>query len=201
MNRFAAQVFTLLMRKEHAGFIFPAGPLACRTVEECLQALQRQYITLGRERIVDFCICQVYALSSFGAEYLLRWRVSHSFGVKARKRYAAQTPVQEYFQDKWLRSHGLSRGGLRSLFADRSHHPLYKFLFPEYEERTKGRLCGTEAGFHVCRMSTLLWTPFSAVCSRCTFSSPCREITQRRYHELYRLRLEEFNEQTELGHE
>lgn len=65
-----------------------------------------------------------------------------------------------------------------------------KFLYPEYEDATKCRRIGTEAGLYVCSLSTLLWTPLSPVCRECTMAEKCREMTCERYPELYRLRVE-----------
>lgn len=82
------------------------------------------------------------------------------------------------------------RGGLLHEVRDRSQHPLAKFLYPEYEDATKRRRIGTEAGLYVCCLSTLLWTPLSPVCQECAMAGKCREMTRERYPELYRLRVE-----------
>ena len=58
------------------------------------------------------------------------------------------------------------------------------------EETTKRRLLSTEAGYLVCALSTLMWTPFSPSCSKCAKAEPCRRRTQARYPELYRIRCE-----------
>lgn len=188
-SKYTSQVFTHLMKKVFPDFTFPGGAVSDRCVEACLASLQARCITVGRERIVDFCICQVYALSRFGEDYLRRWKVNHSFGPKALERYALETSAHRYYQDKWLTEHSLSRKGLMSLFGDRSQHPLGKFIFPEYEESTKRRQMGTQTGFYICQVSTLLWTPFSGACAQCPFSEKCRERTRSKYHELYRLRI------------
>nr|DAP23305.1 MAG TPA: hypothetical protein [Caudoviricetes sp.] len=114
----------------------------------------------------------------------------HSFGRKALERFARNTSTHRYWEDRWLKEHGLSRGGLLHEVRDRSQHPLAKFLYPEYEDATKCRRIGTEAGLYVCSLSTLLWTPLSPVCRECTMAEKCREMTCERYPELYRLRVE-----------
>lgn len=198
-NRLTSEVFTLLMRTLNPEFKFPGGAVARKCVDSCLDTLQERYISLGSERIVDFCICQVYALSRFGAEYLRRWRVNHSFGGKALNRYATQTNAHRHYQDCWLKGIGYTRSGLQYLFTNRAHHPLAKFIYPEYEDATKRRLQGTTAGFCICQMSTLLWTPFSPVCQKCPFSKRCRAITAHKHHELYRLRVEQYKERRKHG--
>ncbi len=198
-DKYARQVFTMLFKLIDPAFSFPGGGIAARSVAQCMAALERKHITLGRERIVDYCVCQAYAVTRFGEDYLPRWRVTHSFGEKALERYDRNTAIQKYHQDRWLREHGLSRGAILSLFQDRSQHPLFKFVFPEYEEGTKKRLLGTAAGFYICQVSTLGWTPFSPACECCPTAEKCREVTRQRYCELYRIRVEAYHERGRHG--
>lgn len=200
-SRFATEVFTYLMRRMYPEFIFPGGGAARKCVDTCVKKLQERYMSLGTDRIVEFCICQVHAISRFGEDYMRRWRVSHSFGGKALERYTTQTDAHRYYQDRWLEEHNLSRQTLQAYFGSRSQHPLEKFIYPEYEEFTKRRLLGTAAGFYICQMSTLLWTPLSSACSECPFSDACRDMTSRRYHELYRLRIEYYNQRMNHGNQ
>lgn len=147
---------------------------------------------LSDERIADFCICQVHAISRFDGGYLAyRWIPAHSFGPKARKRFAATTPVRRYHEDRWLQEAGLNRASLPLLLKDRREHPLWQFLDPAYEEATKQRVVNTPVGYYVCGISTLLWNPFSAACRKCSRAEFCRKRTAARYPELYRLRREE----------
>ena len=87
----------------------------------------------------------VYALSRFGKEYLSRWRMSHSFGTKARERFDGTTRGKRYWEERWLSAAGLSRAEVARMIEDRRQHPLYRFIFPEYEEATKRRMLSTEA--------------------------------------------------------
>lgn len=186
-----ANVFTILMRTAVApAFTFPKGGLAMRAVSSCLDALGGE---VSNERIVDFCICQVYAISRFEAVYLNRWRVSHSFGLKALERFAASRQASRYYEDRWLKRHGLSRDTLLSFIRDRREHPLFRYVFPRYEEATKKRVLNTTVGYYICGVSTLLWTPFSPVCRQCVHVESCRERTRINYPELYRIRTEEYN--------
>ena len=82
------------------------------------------------------------------------------------------------------------RHDLARAVEDRRSHPFGRFIYPEYEETTKRRLLSTEAGYLVCALSTLMWTPFSPSCSKCAKAEPCRRRTQARYPELYRIRCE-----------
>ena len=83
---------------------------------------------------------------------------------------------------------------LLALIADRRKHPLYKFIFPQYEESTKSRALNTDVGYYICGQSTLLWTPFSVSCQQCVKAEACKQRTRQAYPELYRIRTEEFNQ-------
>lgn len=184
------RLFTLILcRTLWPGFRFPGGRAAECAVERCAQALESTHGALSTERVADFCICQVYAISGYGEEYRRRWRPAHSFGAKALERFSATTLARRYYEDRWLHGYGLTREGLASETGC-GEHPLARFVFPEWEELTKRRLLSTEAGYLVCGSSTLLWTPQSPVCGRCVLRDRCRERTRRLYPELYRLRCE-----------
>lgn len=130
------------------------------------------------------------AISGYDTAYRRKWNVSHSFGKKAIGRYLRSGKERRYREDRWLKSFGLSRHDLARAVEDRRSHPFGRFIYPEYEETTKRRLLSTEAGYLVCALSTLMWTPFSPSCSKCAKAEPCRRRTQARYPELYRIRCE-----------
>lgn len=186
------KVFTFLMKRVYPGFTFPGGVTAQRAVTSCIHSLGSS----GQpdvERVVDFCVCQVYALSGFGEDYESRWNVSHSFGKRAQRRFAETKREIRFYEDKWLRKNELSREMLCELILDRSKHPQAKFIYPQYEDGTKKRLLGTTLGYYICGASTLLWTPFSPVCSECPKAAACQHRTRMIFPELYRIRIEEFN--------
>lgn len=190
-NEYCRRVFTLLMRETGwADFCFPGGGQSDRAVSDCRIALEHQYGEVSRERLVDFCVCQGYALSGYGPEYRRRWKVVHSFGKKAISRFLQSHAGRRYYEDRWLKDNGISRHVLLACIADRSTHPFSCFVYPEYEDHTKSRLLSTDAGFAICGLSTLLWTPFSPVCKKCKRSEACRKRTEKCFPELYRIRLE-----------
>lgn len=192
-NRWAVGVFTFLMRQAvDAGFRFPGGGVAQRTVAACMHWLDEGSGKLSREKVVDYCICQVYAITFYDREYLRRWKPSHSFGSKAQERFMGHSRARRYYEDIWLREHALSREVLVDMIRDRSRHPLAKFIYPQYEDATKARRAGTEIGLYVCSVSTLMWTPFSPVCRECSQHSACRRMTQELYPELCRIREDDY---------
>lgn len=185
------KVFTFLMKRVFPAFKFPAGTVARRTVATCLGKLEPSGCP-DTERIVDYCVCQVYAVSNFSEDYESRWGVSHSFGKRAMRRFAGMKREIRYYQDRWLKGKELNRGMLCELVRNRSIHPQAKFIYPQYEDRTKKRLLGTLLGYYICGASTLLWTPFSPVCLACPKAAACENRTRTVYPELYRIRVEEF---------
>jgi hypothetical protein len=192
-NRWVEQIFSFLMREMvEPSFRFPGGGIAARQISDCIEKLDDGTGALSREKVVDFCVCQVHIAAFFGEGYLSKWKVSHSFGKKALERFSRTGRAQRYHEDRWLQEKGLSRAALLDLFRDRSVHPLAKFIYPESEDRTKRRHRQSGAGLYVCSVSTLMWTPFSPVCASCSDAETCREMTRRRYQELYRIREEEF---------
>lgn len=185
------RLFTRLVRiTVWADFVFPAGGRTDRLLATCLDSLYREIPAVSPERLCDFCICQVYTLSGYDAAYRKRWNISHSFGQKAIGRYLRSGKERRYWEDRWLKNFGLSRNGLTQTVEDRRRHPFGRFIYPEYEETTKRRLLSTEAGYLVCALSTLMWTPFSPSCTQCAKAEPCRRRTEARYPELYRIRCE-----------
>lgn len=194
-NNLTVRIFSTLMKATvFPAFSFPGGGVAKRSVSSCLDSLEVLCKgEVSRERLVDFCICQIYAIHGFGIEYLKKWNVNHSFGNKALLRFSMNNSRKRYYEDMWLAKKNLSRQGLLETFRDKKEHPLVKFIFPEYEEGTKGRLHNTEAGFYICQLSTLLYTPFSSLCRNCKYAEECISILQEKYPELFRIRIEGYN--------
>lgn len=186
-------VFTRLMECLEPSFRFPSGGSGIRYVCKCIDMLEKEYTCLSRERVVDFCVTQVFAVSKYAKKYIRNhWNPSHSFGNKALERFRGDRKFQRYYEDKWLEDVKLSRVGLLRLIVDKKVHPLEKFIFPQHEEVTKMRAQEVEFGFYVCCISTLLWTPFSPTCRNCTHVESCKKKTAEVYTELYRLRIEKF---------
>ncbi|WP_165045069.1 hypothetical protein [Dysgonomonas sp. ZJ709] len=186
---FTIRVFSFLMKEAvNKDFVFPGGGISRKTMAAYIDSLKES----GTERLTNYCICQVFAICSFGSAYNGKWNVSHSFGKKAIERFDRNTKANNFREDEWLKRIGLSRTGLLWQFRQSKEHPLEKFIYPEYEERTKQRMHNSEVGFYICQISTLLWTPFSKACRSCKNEQRCKNITGRKYEELYRIRTEEY---------
>lgn len=186
-------VFTRLMQKLLPSFTFPNGGRALAYVTKCLDSLENQQQALSKERVVDFCITQVYAISKYGNKYITNhWNASHSFGNKALQRFQGDRKFQRYYEDQWLKEINMSRGILLELISDKRKHPLEKYIFPIHEEVTKNRAQYLDWGFYICCTSTLLWTPFSPVCQTCRYAETCKTKTSQIYPELFRIRNQAF---------
>lgn len=107
-------------------------------------------------------------------------------------RFVIRKAGQKYYEDQWLEGYGLDREQLQAMVEDRRVHPFYRFVYPSWEEHTKRRAVSTEAGYYICAVSTLLWTPFSPVCCSYRLSADCQIRTRRLYPELYRIRIAEY---------
>ena len=183
------RVFTQLVQATlWKDFRFPNGGMVERYIGNCYDTIKKVTISICKERLVDFCVCQVYAMRDFSSVYRKHWKVSHSFGEKALQRYHNNNHHQRYYENRWLENYKLSRETFVKLIADRSHHPLEKYIYPEYEDGTKRRLLSTDVGYIICGASTLMWTPFSPVCQECNNVELCRKRTSVTYRELYRIR-------------
>lgn len=177
-------------RMVSAGFCFPRGGADRRVVAGCMEELEKWYGDLSPERIVDFCVAQVYAVYNFPPEYLKRWKASHSFGSRSLERYRNTGSGKRYYEDVWMKEQGITRSGFLQELTPHRKHPLSAFIDPAYEEHTKRRLLSTSAGYYICGVSTLMWNPFSFSCGKCGWKKRCMDRTRVRFPELYRLRIE-----------
>ncbi len=164
----------------------PQGGEPKRIVRTALQRLEKKYGRLSAQRVVDYVVCSAYAFKGRGVS----WKLNQVFGPKSMERYNSDKG-RIYHENKWLESvDDLSRTSLLNLIVDRSEHPKAKYVFLPSEERTKFRLLNREVGFAICQTSTLGWSPLSAACVECEFAKKCKHETQKKYPEIYRLRIE-----------
>lgn len=193
-SKLTSRLFVLLVRLTvQSTFIMPGGRLAEKQIDDAIDHLTKHYGEVGLERIVDYCVYQVHRISGLGSAYMPRWKLSHSFGTNTAKRFIARKQGQKYYEDKWLSDFRLTRENLLQHIEDRSTHPLFRFIYPDYEDTTKRRALSSVVGYYICGASTLLWTPFSEVCQSCIKSEACKIRTQKLYPEIYRLRVAEYN--------
>lgn len=142
-------------------------------------------------RMIDYCIFQLHK----NRESTFQQRLaSTAFGSTALQKYSAMTSCNKnYSEDKWLAKAQLTRTYLNSLIG-KQEHPQSKYIYMPSEEGTKKRGLNTDVGFIICSTSTLMWSPFSPSCQQCRNVERCRQETEIKYPELYRIRLERYEE-------
>lgn len=174
----------------HPGYRLPKGGEPTRVMRNALQRLEQKYGTLTAQRVVDYIICSAYAFKDRGSD----WKFNQVFGPKSMERFNTDKG-RIYYENKWLESEDLSRASLLNLIVDRSEHPKAKYIYMPSEEDTKLRLLNREVGFIICQTSTLGWSPLSEACSECEFVKKCKQETQKKYPEIFRLRIEYVSKQ------
>ena len=166
------------------GFRFPRGAAGRKQLAEFVMLFQNKYGSITNERIVDYCIYTAYAFRGRTVT------VKQLFSKPALTRFAKKLPGSVYYEDKWLYSKTLTRDYLMNFAKDRQEHPQQKYLYVPSEEASKSRMLNQQIGFYLCQSSTLGWSPLSPVCGKCNFVDECKNETQKKYPELFRLREE-----------
>ena len=174
----------------HPGYRLPQGGEPTRVMRTALQRVEKKYGALTAQRIVDYVVCSSYAFKDRSAN----WKLNQVFGPKSLERFNSDKG-RMFFENKWLESEDLSRSLLLNMIVDRSEHPKAKFIFVPSEEGTKQRLLNREVGFAICQTSTLGRSPLSTACSECHFVAKCKTETQKKYPEIFRLRIEYVSKQ------
>lgn len=172
------------------GYRLPKGGEPKRIMLAAFQRLEKKYGALTCPRIVDYVVCAAHAFRDRGDN----WKLNQVFGPKSMERYNSDKG-RVYYEDRWLKSENLTRAALMDMIIDRSVHPKAKYIFIPSEEGTKLRLLNALAGFAICQTSTLGWSPLSEACTQCNFIKQCKDETQKKYPEIYRLRTEYGKEQ------
>lgn len=169
-------------------FKFSGGGATTRTLNSFLDLMEKEFGSVTSERLVDFCVCAAYAFRNRP-----QWTINQVFGKSSIKRLKERTKGGKYYEDQWLSSVSLNRVDLVAMIADKSVHPQAKFIYIASEEPTKRRMLNTAVGYLICQTSTLGWSPLSESCSKCNLAEDCKQELQKRFPELYRIRIEHGN--------
>lgn len=178
-------VFSEIIKLISPTYKFNNGGANKRIIENFLNLLEKQFGAITCERLVDALISCIYIYRERE-----KWTLRQILGPTVFKKTLEHKHGVQFYQDKWLASGGLSRDGLVNLIKSRKEHPLHKFIYVPSEELTKKRQLNTNAGFILCQLSTLGWSPLSNACSLCNFMNECKIKTEEKYPEIYRLRTE-----------
>lgn len=180
------KVFSEIEKKlVDSSFRFSQGGSTARVLTKFIVLFEKEFGAVTKERLVDFCICTAHAYKNRKS-----WTVNQAFGPSSIKRLKESKRGARYYEDKWLEEGGITREALIQLIADRSEHPLARYIFLQSEEQTKKRLLNRPVGFAICQSSTLGWSPLSESCGDCNFIEQCKRETDRKYPELFRIRVE-----------
>jgi hypothetical protein len=179
-------VYTEIVRRlVNKTFRFSQGGKTSRTISKFLNEFEKEYGIITKERLVDFCICTAHIYRERE-----KWTIQQVFGPASLNRFRESKQGKVYYEDKWLSDGQLTRDYLYNLIADRKEHPQAKYIYVSSEEGTKKRLLNQKVGYLLCQTSTLGWSTVSQACNQCVFVQDCMKETQRKYPELYRIRLE-----------
>lgn len=181
-------VFTEIIHKlVNPTFKFSEGGATQKTLANFIAKIEKEFGSVTAERLVDICVFAAYRFRE------ARWTVKTVFGQATINNFKERKNGVKYYENKWLESQGLTRGYLVGLIADRREHPQAKYIYMASEENTKRRYLGQRIGYLLCQSSTLGWSPLSEACHRCSFTPECQSETNRKYPEIYRLRIENGN--------
>lgn len=187
------KVYTTIMKKAvDKNFAFPEGGRVKVKLSQFISKLNKEYGDVTAQRLVDYCVFQIHKNRS--SKYQSSLAVN-SFGDTGFSKYKEMANKRKnYAEDAWLSENELSRVELQSLIEINKEHPQAKYIYMESEEPMKKRFLGTLTGFFICCEGTLLWSPFSKCCNECALSDKCKIETAKRYPEIYRLRVEKYEE-------
>lgn len=188
-------VYTEIVRKAiDRTFKFPDGGKVDRQLSQFIQQFTETYGgEFSTTRLVDYCVFQIHKNRTSPHQRNL---APNTFGKTAFSKYQQMSSKQKtYAEDQWLKDVCLTRSYLNSLISiNKQVHPLAKYIYMPSEEGTKKRCVNTDIGLVICSTSTLMWSPFSATCQSCKNADECKQMTEKKYPELYRIRIEEYGE-------
>lgn len=192
IQRIIKGIYTEIMKKTiDRNFSFPEGDKMSSQLSQYISKFAQQQCagSLNYNRITDYIIFQIHRNSNGKFQNKLAYS---AFGSTAMSKYKSMSSKSlNCVEDKWLDAHGLNRVSLYPKISNGRTHPLAKFSYMPSEDHTKERYQGTGAEIAVCSSSTLMWSPLSPICRNCKFQNECKDITEKKYPEIFRLRVEE----------
>lgn len=173
-------------------FTFPEGGKVNRQLLQFISDFSKTCGgTLNSSRMIDYCVFQIH--KNRNAQFQ-RSLAPNALGKTALNKYKElSSKNKSYAEDIWLSENQLTRAYLNSLII-KKEHPQSKYIYMPSEEGTKERGINTKAGFLICSISTLMWSPFSEACQQCNNAEMCKKETEKKYPELYRIRVEKYGE-------
>ena len=190
-NVLVIRAITALIRKIDPKFTFPTPMYYQNGVKFGLEKLNELFGSeMSDMRITDYLTYQVYRNRKAIAEY--KWMVQWLFSDSYIERYKQQFMSSEgkagmrYYIDQWLSEFGIDREIIAKSLSNKQS-PAKDYKESDYEEPIKQRFHNTEAGYILC-MQTTGWNPLSPSCVSCIYADKCKEQTEKRFPELYKVR-------------
>lgn len=181
-------IYTAIAKKlVDPSFKFSEGGATKKTLSNFIDRMSKEFGSVSEQRLVDICVYIAYIYRDSNLP------VKSIFGQSSFQRFLTSKRGQRYYENEWLLTKELNRDTLLSLIVDKRQHPLAEYIYMPSEEDRKTRLHNQRAGYVACQTSTLGWSPLSDACKECCFISECKEETNRKYPELYRIRIEHGN--------
>jgi|GEM_PF-2522619 hypothetical protein len=152
---------------------------------------------VSSERIVDYIVYQLYRRRT---QTMFRFTTRDLFSDHAIQKYYDQfigknaRVGMNYYIDLWLKDGGLSRKKLTEIIDGGRPDPLQKYVYMESEETTKTRFYNTDNGYYLCQQATTGYAPLSRACQGCDFRKRCYDVTEKKYPELMKLRIKNYEE-------
>lgn len=184
INNFITVYTEIMKRLIDKQYTIRKGGENLKAIGNLFNNLSKEYGTVTGVRLVDFCIFSAYYYRNKPIQ------LKQAIGPTAVKKFIQVKAGMIYYQNQWLEDAELTRQKLYDMVIDRSEHPQAKYIYMSSEENVKNRMLNNEAGYFLCQTATLGWTPLSPSCNQCEFAEKCKRETQRKYPELYRIRLE-----------
>lgn len=162
-----------------------------RVANACLKGISssndENEVSVGN--IVNYCVYNVNRMMKMSSSAISIFKYNHIFGATGVKRYKESPSGARYFEDLFLESINITRQELVLLISDSKEHPLFKYIYPKYEDIVKRRFFNTTAGRLLCERSTTLYAPKSPYCNKCNYAEGCKEKLKEFNSELHRIRL------------
>lgn len=143
---------------------------------------------IGEEFIRDFVEYGIQSWFNTGTQqdYSTKVRISWIFGKPAIKRWHAFSPETNKFI---VRSH-IKRIHDYKITAVKKYSKLSSIVntVRQSEENYKERFLNTKRGYAWCIANTTLYFHKSMNCMKCVFKNDCKQVLEKEYNKVYKLR-------------